>query len=263
MARRISRFPYFSNPRPVSHLTGFLASLVEALRRVAGVGAAMLPRRWWDALDLHVPASDSALISGILTFMAGAGLGIVSFISHATNWAAETNRLVLDSPDLALSGAGSVSMLLAFFTFLFFTPWGWLTMYLSLSGFIRAGAAAFSESFGDPLLTALDAVALGTIRHARANRVRARREALEGPEVADRIVPGSQIGMPGVDFVIVASRVKPDWDKGTVVISVTKTYRVGPIEERTIAGRLRTLYPLTEHKDLEVFRRTVRYDLPE
>jgi hypothetical protein len=247
----------------MNHFAGALLSLVEALRRVAGVGAAMLPRRWWDTLDLYVPATDSALISGILTFMAGAGLGIVSFISHATGWAAETNRLVLGSPDLALSGAGSISMLLAFVTFLFFTPWGWLTLYLTFSGFIRAGAAAFSESFGDPLLTGLDALAVGATGRVRASRARGRRETLEGPEVADRIVPGSKLGMPGVDFVIVASRVKPDWNRGTVVISASKTYRVGAIEERTIAGRLRTLYPLTEHKDLEVFRRTVRYDLPE
>ena len=69
--------------------------------------------------------------------------------------------------------------------------------------------------------------------------------------------------MRGVDLVIVASRVKPGWNKGTVVMSATKAYRVGTVEERTIAGRLRTLYPLTEHKDLEVFRRTVHYDLPE
>ena len=247
----------------MNHLVGFLLSLAEALRRVAGVGAAMLPKRWWDTLDVYVPASDSALLSGILTFMAGAGLGIVSFLSHATRWAAETNKLVLGSPDLALSGAGSISMLLAFFTFLFFTPWGWLTLYLTFTGFIRAGAAAFSESFGDPLLTGLDALAFGATRRARASRARARRQTLEGPEVPDRVVPGSKLGMPGVDLVIVASRVKPEWDKGTVVISATKTYRVGTVEERTIAGHLRTLYPLTEHKDLEVFRRLVRYDLPE
>ena len=128
----------------MNHLVGVVLSLGEALRRVAGVGAAVLPRRWWDALDGYVPASDSALVSGILTFMVGASLGIVSFVSHATGWAAETNRLVLGSPDLALSGAGSISMLLAFFTFLFFTPWGWITRYLTFSGFSRAGAAAFS-----------------------------------------------------------------------------------------------------------------------
>ena len=247
----------------MNHLLGVSLALAEALRRVAGVGAAMLPRRWWDTLDVYVPASGSALVSGILTFMAGAGLGIVSFVSHATGWAAETNKLVLGSPDLALSGAGSVSMLLAFFTFLFFTPWGWLTLYLTFTGFLRAGAAAFSESFGDPLLTGLDALALGTTRRARASRARGRREALEGPEVPDRIVPGSKLGMQGVDLVIVASRAKPEWNKGTVVITATKAYRVGKVEERTIAGRLRTLYPLTEHRDLEVFRRSVHYDLPD
>ena len=253
----------YHRQHPMKHLAGFLLYLAEALRRVAGIGAAMLPRRWWSTLDLYVPASDSALVSGIFTFMAGAGLGIVSFVSQATAWAAETNALVLGGPELALSGVGSISMLLAFFTFLFFTPWGWLTLYLTFSGFLRAGAAAFSESFGDPLLTGLDALVLGTTQRVRASRVRARRETLEGPEIPDRIVPGSKLGMVGVELVIVASRVKPDWDKGTVVISAAKVYRVGTVEERTIAGRLRTLYPLTEHRDMEVFRRTVRYDLPE
>src|SRR5688572_2818906 len=112
----------YHRPHSMNHAVGILISLAEALRRVAGVGAAVFPRRWWDRLDDYVPASDSALVSGILTFMAGAALGIVSFVSHATRWAAETNRLVLGSPDLALSGAGSVSMVLGFFTFLFFTP---------------------------------------------------------------------------------------------------------------------------------------------
>jgi hypothetical protein len=29
-----------------------------------------------------------------------------------------------------------------------------------------------------------------------------------------------------------------------------------------VTGRLRTLYPLTEHKDFEAVRKSVRYDLP-
>src|SRR5436189_253340 len=33
--------------------------------------------------------------------------------------------------------------------------------------------------------------------------------------------------------------------------------------ERTIAGRLRTLYPLAEHTDLEAVRKSVQYDMPD
>jgi hypothetical protein len=70
------------------------------------------------------------------------------------------------------------------------------------------------------------------------------------------------VGCPDADLVIVASRRKEGWDTGTVVLTGSGSYRVGTIVERTIGGHLRTLYPLSEHNDLEVFRRTVRYELP-
>ena len=46
------------------------------------------------------------------------------------------------------------------------------------------------------------------------------------------------------------------------VFTADGCYRLGEPVEQTIAGRLRTLYPLTAHDDLEVIRRSVRYDLP-
>jgi hypothetical protein len=55
---------------------------------------------------------------------------------------------------------------------------------------------------------------------------------------------------------------KPGWDRGTVVFTPETAYRIGEPVEKTIAGRLRTLYPLTEHNDLEAVRRSVHYDLP-
>ena len=69
-------------------------------------------------------------------------------------------------------------------------------------------------------------------------------------------------GIADADLVIVCARRKPEWDTGTAVDTGTRWFRVTSIEERTIAGRLRTLYGLKEHKDLEVFRRCVRYELP-
>jgi hypothetical protein len=91
---------------------------------------------------------------------------------------------------------------------------------------------------------------------------RAAREAVEGPEVADRIVTASAAGIPDCDFVVVSSRRKPDWERGLAVFTDDGCYRLGEPVEQTIAGRLRTLYPLTAHDDLEVIRRSVRYDLP-
>ena len=44
--------------------------------------------------------------------------------------------------------------------------------------------------------------------------------------------------------------------------TATACYRIGDPVERTVAGNLRTLYPLTEHTDFEAIRKSVNYDLP-
>jgi hypothetical protein len=59
----------------------------------------------------------------------------------------------------------------------------------------------------------------------------------------------------------VSSRRKPGWERGVAVFTGDGCYRLGDPVEQTIAGRLRTLYPLTAHTDLEVIRRRVDYDL--
>ena len=59
-----------------------------------------------------------------------------------------------------------------------------------------------------------------------------------------------------------ASRAKHGWENGVTVFTAGAAYRIGQPVERTIAGRLRTLYPLTEHKDFEAVRKSVHYDLP-
>ncbi len=47
-----------------------------------------------------------------------------------------------------------------------------------------------------------------------------------------------------------------------MVYTADTCYRIGDPVERVIAGNVRTLYPLTEHTDLEAVRRSVNYDLP-
>lgn len=243
-------------------------SCAAVLLRAAGIVAAFAPSRWWPALDAHVPTTSSAAASGILTLLAATAIGIPGFLAYAAALSDRSVAIFLEAaarPEAegvldssALSGMTGFAL----FAFLFLTPAGWATMYLGATGALRAIAALFEDGIGDPVLTGIDAALLHTFLRTRARVRQSRRESLEGPEVPDRVVTGASLGLAGADLVIVSSRVKSGWDRGTVVISGDTCYRVGTIEERTIAGRLRTLYPLTEHRDLEAFRRCVYYDIP-
>lgn len=248
------------------HIRGWFDYSLGAVRAVLAVACAMLPRRYWPALDEFLPVSDAAGPAGILTLLAGAAIGIPGFLHHAEGQSsgnADALASVISMTSAAelrqlLAGANGISL----FTFLLLTPAGWATMYLGLSGLVRAAGAWLDDPHGDFLLTIADAAFVRTRRDRKARRSRTAREALEGAEVPDRVVPGNQVGLSEAELVIVSSRRKAGWDAGTVVLTDGPVYRVGNIVERTIRGRLRTLYPLTEHKDFEVFRRTVRYDMP-
>lgn len=252
----------------VARVRDLFGSAAAVVLRIGGIIAAVAPSRLWPMLDEYLPVTDSAAISGIVTLLGAAAIGIPGFIFYGTELAAANNTIfiemamkpgaegVLDST--TMTGMNG----LALFGFLFLTPAGWVTMYLGFSGLLRAVAAGLTEGVGDPILTGIDAVLLRAVRRTRRRVVRHRRESLEGPEVPDRVVTGASLGMADAEIVIVASRPKSGWDRGTVLIAGAKFYRVGTIVERTMAGRLRTLYPLTEHRDLEVVRRSVHYEMP-
>lgn len=112
------------------------------------------------------------------------------------------------------------------------------------------------------MLTLVDSIISTLRRKAAARRDVRAREALEGPEVPDRLVTGRAAGLPDADFVVVASRRKPGWERGVFVITPDLWYRLGAPTERRLHAGLRTLYPLTEIRDLEVVRKSVEYALP-
>ena len=134
--------------------------------------------------------------------------------------------------------------------------------YLALSGLVLPVGAHFDEPQGDCVLNLADAgirrVGTATARRAAIDN----RQLLEGPDVRDRVVHGAQLGLPGASLVVVASRLKEGWDVGAVVLTDRGAFRILALEDRTIAGRLRRLYSLTPHEDLEVFRRAVQYRFP-
>ena len=118
------------------------------------------------------------------------------------------------------------------------------------------------QATGDPLLTGLDELARSLGQRGRLSSARRRRAREEGPEVADRLFTGEGAGLAGVDYLVVASRRKPDWTAGTIVMTSEGWYRLGaPFDARLPYG-LRTVYPLIRLDTAEVLRKAVRYDLP-
>lgn len=228
---------------------------------VAGMAASLLPYRHWRRLPSWLPMESAACVSGVATLFLGAAIGIPGFLEHAGVTVSLGNETLLETGYWHRGMASGFSGL-AIFTFLLLTPKGWATLYLIGTGGLRAAAAWFDDPVGDPIATIVDTQLFA--RHERRTAIDARkaREALEGPPIADRVVTSSAAGIPDCDLVIVASRKKPGWERGVVVFTPSVVYRIGEPVERTVAGHLRTLYPLTEHKDLEAVRKSVDYDLP-
>jgi hypothetical protein len=250
----------------------FARYLGALLTRIAAVPAAMLPARLWPTLDAHLPVSESALPAALLTVLAGAAIGIPGFFEYASEQASMSTDAMLEAARVqAARPAGEDSVTtsmpvamtaLSVFGFLLLTFKGWSTMYLMGTGVFRLLGVTADDPQGDPILSLIDSALFQSFRTAHAQTARWQREAREGPHIPDRLLTGAQIGLPDADLVIVAARRKTGWDPGTILLTDTSAYRVGEIIDCTIEGRLRTLYPLTEHNDLEVFRRAVRYDMP-
>jgi hypothetical protein len=231
------------------------------------MAGAWLPHRYWTRLPAEFPMNTAAFVCGLLTLLAGMAIGIPGFLDHAhattsLGLDAELHRVFSHSDAGYRQGLVMGFSGLALFTFLLLTPTGWITLYLAITGTLRSAAAWFDDPIGDPILTGLDLIVSGQRANRRDRRARAARESLEGPEVADRVVSSAVAGLPGCDLVIVSSRRKPGWERGVAVFTSGKTYRLGEPAEHTESGRLRYLYPLTEHNDFEVIRRSVHYDLP-
>lgn len=241
-------------------------------RAVLGTLAALLPARWWPSVDARLDPARHTTASGVVTILLAAAMGVPGFLAHAGANASRANTAMLEvavaqagggthgEPEVTTAFAQGLTAL-SLFTFLLFTPRGLLTLYLAASGTLRVAAAIADDPMGDPLLTAAD-VAVHLRRNRRQTQRRAaERLALEGTEVPDRVVTGAQAGLDA-DLVVVSSRVKEGWTENTVLFSGARAFRIGAPVERMIAGRLRTLYPLREHRDLEAARRSVHYELP-
>lgn len=244
---------------------------MPAVRVLLALVTAFFPARMWDGFPA-LPVRQHAAASAILTLSLGFALGVNGFLDYSMRMMALTGRLQIEVAERQLKGElpetaevsiGPMSVAMtAPAAFLFFTPLGWLSMYLVVSGAVRAFTCVADDAMGDPVLTMADHVAGAVTRRRRAAMAHARRERAEGKEVPDRLYPAAWAGLADAEFVLVASRRKPEWDRGTFVITPDKWYVVGEPFDRQLAEGLRTCYPLSEQKDGTVLRRAVHYSLP-
>lgn len=210
---------------------------------------AALPKRYWQSFDLPVP--NVAAASSMLTLFVGAALGITGFFAYMKDVLA------------AREFTAPPFMLAVFLGYVFFTFRGVFSLYLVISGVVRAAASYTGEPFGDPILTGVDTLARLTFTKRRQRSTAVAREKLEKIDEPDRRYDGDWAGLSGVDFVIVAARRKPGWTKGTWVITDEDGwYVIGEPFDRPMPNGLRTIYPLSEQKTLEPVRKSVRYRLP-
>jgi len=79
--------------------------------------------------------------------------------------------------------------------------------------------------------------------------------------VPDRLVTGESAGLTA-DYVVIASRRKPEWEAGAIILTSTDWYRLGAPIDAEMENGLRTLYPLTKLDAVEVVRRGIQYELP-
>jgi hypothetical protein len=216
---------------------------------VIALAFALLPRRRWDSFDL--PIDNVALPSALLTCLGGAALGINGFFTHMAGVLAQREWT---APPF---------MVAIFFGYVFFTPIGVFSIYLTISGLIRAVSGYIGEPLGDPILTGVDTLLSRTRSSHRERMERVRRERLEGTDEPDRRYDGEWAGLANVDFVIVAARRKPGWTKGTWVITHDGWFTLGDPYDRPLPNGLRTIYPLTlQTTTLDVLRKGVSYELP-
>jgi hypothetical protein len=239
---------------------GFLAAAVTAF----------LPERYWSALERRgFAVHDAAGFSAFVTTVAAGIAGARAFFSHAAAGAVAADRILVrvattqivssNAPDvtsrlaLAISAASALAFVM--------TPIGAVTVYLTGSGALRLLGSYLEAPFGDPLLTLADAGCRHVGGAAADARDAIRHRFAFGAVVPDSIAAGAAVGVPEADVVVMASRPKPGWTPGTMVVSPDGCYLLVAALRRRIGCRERVLYSLVRKTDAAIVRKSIRYDL--
>lgn len=239
-------------------------------RAVLGTVIATLPRRLWNDWEGRVPVRAAALPAAVLPLLLAFAIGVPAFLEFAGGMGSTVGGAVLEAGHQANMGrkpgdAGAhvwFGMMFALPAFLFFTPMGWLCVYLGGSGVMRFLSWAADDPRGDPAIAVADTLARRWHGQRRQRREGAARRALEGEETPDILLSGRALGVPDALYVLVASRLKEGWESGVFVVSGESRLRIGARFDRRFPEGVRAVYPLREVAAAEVTRRAVLHDLP-
>ena len=244
-----------------------MRSIIDSL---LAIPCALLPKRYWQSFDL--PMANMAPVSSWVTMFSGFVIGIPGYFAYLDRLRNAKGVSIMDISKLQLEGklpeTAQVSAIptalaaLAPITFALATPLGLLASYLVLSGFFRVVASYVDDAHGDPILSGVDWSWRKLFTTQQQRSVRVARQKLERMDEPDRRYAGDWAGLSGVDFVIVSSRRKPGWTKGTWVTTDDGWFVLGEPFDRPMPNGLRTVYPLTAQNTLEVVRKSVPYQLP-
>jgi hypothetical protein len=215
----------------------------------------------------------AAVLSGMVEFAVAMSVAIPAYLAFAqagasqavdamlasNGWRTATNQSGATVPGAQLQW---VSQFFGPLTFVIATPIGLVSAYLVLTSFIRIISAWVDDPLGDPLLTFADWLLFRSKTKRDMRQKKELRESLEGAEVADRVVSGAKAGIPEAELVVITSRRKPEWVKGAFIITSDKWYRLAEPVHRDTPNGLRTLYPMSEVRDLEVMRNGIPYEFP-
>ena len=253
-------------------MRAFLDYLAGIARALLAVAWALLPQRYWNTLE-SLPVERACWFSGLATLAVGlfvGSRGLLAYLDRASRASVDAAfelavRQVQGKaagPDITTWDLQQLSIF-SFVAFLLFTPLGVFSLYLVFSGAARVISSwirpAGGRSVADRARRDLRGEAFGAPGAAadRGHPPPRRRAGGARPPVH-----GAWAGLEGVDLVVVASRRKPDWTRGTFVITSDKWYTLGEPFDLHLPQGLRTIYPLTEQKVMEVLRRGVAYELP-
>ena len=222
---------------------------------------ANLPRRWWSVFDDRFAVRHRAWMAGVLTMIVGTLLGVHGFLAYVGSAADGLNTGLLRAQSDLVQLQGP--LLLALPAFLFTSPVGLLSLYLSISGLVRFAAAFITDDpHGDWVLTGLDSLARRTHRSASVWNARRTREHREGVQIPDRLVTGVLLDRPDIQLAVIASR-RRDWPRGAYLVTPGGVaYRVGDAFDLETRHGLRTVYPLTELTTADAIRHAIPYELP-
>lgn len=243
-------------------------SLIDA---VLALPCALLPKRYWQTIDLPIP--NVAALSAVITMFLGVALGVRGYFAYLEGLRHIDSISMLSVGQAQVSGAlpeSSSAAVAPFavaatapFAFALFSPIGLFATYVTMTSFLRVVAAYVDESFGDPILTGVDAAVHRLVNDRHAERQREERERLEGSDEPDRLHTGEWADVPEATYVVVAARRKAGWTQGTFVITPDGWFTLGEPFDRPTPRGIRTVYPLLRQTSTsEALRKGVSYELP-